>query len=260
LVGTWTLQLYDDIKGTVGTLNEWSITVTGASTLLAEANHGFSTPDAALLTQPDAEQAAIAALAMWAEQTQVVQPPAIDVQVTDLPAGQLGLAWGHTITLDVNGDGAGWHLDVEVPVAGQHDLLTVVTHEIGHLLGYGHSSDSHEVMASILPIGTRRLPVDMSVVRDNLSGFAGEASLLIPQLRLDVTEHDPVVDRILPSDVEGDNDSVNDMWLLPLLPADYVDLPRTSPEAVDVRLFDDITDEETELLDDDLLDLIAGQK
>jgi subtilisin-like proprotein convertase family protein len=28
LVGTWTLQLYDDIKGVVGTLNEWSITVT----------------------------------------------------------------------------------------------------------------------------------------------------------------------------------------------------------------------------------------
>ena len=31
LVGTWNLRMYDDTKGTVGTLNDWSITVTGAS-------------------------------------------------------------------------------------------------------------------------------------------------------------------------------------------------------------------------------------
>jgi hypothetical protein len=40
----------------------------------------------------------------------------------------------------------------------QVDLLTVVSHEIGHLLGYDHCTDAHALMAETLPAGTRRLP------------------------------------------------------------------------------------------------------
>lgn len=62
------------------------------------------------------------------------------------------------------------------------------------------------------------------------------------------------------NDAEGDDAAHNDMWLLRLVPADYVDVPRTCPAAVDVHVIDDIPDEETELLDEDLLDLIAGSQ
>ena len=41
--------------------------------------------------------------------------------------------------------------------------------------------------------------------------------------------------------------------LLPLLvPVEFVELPRTSPEAIDIRILNDVADEETELLDEDL--------
>ncbi len=63
-----------------------------------------------------------------------------------------------------------------------------------------------------------------------------------------------VDDTILSSELNGDFDNV----LLPLVPADYIDRPQSSPAAIDVRLFNDIADEETELLDEDLLDLIAA--
>lgn len=48
-----------------------------------------------------------------------------------------------------------------------------------------------------------------------------------------------------------------DNVLLPLVPADYIDRPQSSPAAIDVRLLNDIADKETELLDEDLLDLLA---
>ncbi len=68
LVGTWTLKLWDEVKGVVGTLNEWSITVTSASPLLSEGAREASANDRTVLTQQDAGRIARAAMAMWDEQ------------------------------------------------------------------------------------------------------------------------------------------------------------------------------------------------
>ena len=82
----------------------------------------------------------------------------VNVSLADLPTGQLGQAWGNTITLDYNANGAGWKVGTNSLGTGRVDLLTVVNHEMGHLLGYGRSTDTFDVMAATLPIGTRRLP------------------------------------------------------------------------------------------------------
>ena len=47
------------------------------------------------------------------------------------------------------------------PASERVDLLTVVMHELGHVLGFEHT-DSHGLMNAELPLGTRRLPSDPS--------------------------------------------------------------------------------------------------
>src|SRR5207302_9808584 len=89
----------------------------------------------------------------------------IDVRIVDLGGTTLGLAAGHTITLDDNAAGWGWFVDKtpwedsEFTTPGnqgeQHrmDLLTVLEHELGHLLGHDH--DEGGVMAETLAAGER---------------------------------------------------------------------------------------------------------
>ncbi len=182
--------------------------------------------------------------------------------VSDLPAGYLGLAWGQSLTLDVNANGAGWFVDstpwdhsefvgLQAAAGQQMDLLTVVSHEIGHLLGAVHSDNGSDLMAATLPVGTRRLPGVGSVV----------GSPLVPEMRLDVTQPDLVDHTIRLRNLSGDSRVDNSLWLLPSMPADYADRPPMSFEALQAAVLKTIADEETELLSDDLLDLIAvGQQ
>ena len=73
-----------------------------------------------------------------------------------------------SIWIDQNAAGWGWFIDrtprndSEFTTSGnqgeQHriDLLTVLTHEFGHLLGYEHEQSG--VMEDTLAAGTRRIP------------------------------------------------------------------------------------------------------
>src|SRR5262249_35897449 len=94
----------------------------------------------------------------------------IDIRIADLGGTTLGLASGHTIWLDDNAAGWGWFVDAtprddsefSTPgnqgEQGRMDLLTVLTHEVGHLLGRGHEEEG--VMAATLSPGTRQMPAD----------------------------------------------------------------------------------------------------
>jgi probable HAF family extracellular repeat protein len=92
----------------------------------------------------------------------------IDIRIADLDDTTLGLASGNTIWLNDNAAGWGWFVDPtpwddsEFTTPGDEgeqnrmDLLTVLTHEIGHLLDYEHENDG--VMQETLTAGTRLTP------------------------------------------------------------------------------------------------------
>jgi hypothetical protein len=103
------------------------------------------------------------------------------IDIVDLPAGYLGLAYANLgrIELDVDASGLGWFTDATSAenkgAAGQVDLLTVLTHEMGHLLGLD-DLDIHEhpgdVMGEFLSAGVRRLQgVGEWTVGDAFSGW-----------------------------------------------------------------------------------------
>jgi hypothetical protein len=103
-------------------------------------------------------------------------------EIVDLPAGVLGAAYGNTVQIDVDAAGQGWFVDAtpwdDVEFAARDessglldatkdtafqrvDLLTVVLHELGHVLGYEHEHGGF-MEETLLP-GTRRLPMEGAV-------------------------------------------------------------------------------------------------
>jgi hypothetical protein len=106
------------------------------------------------------------------------------VEVVDLPGSRLAAVVASTgqILIDINAAGYGWFIDVtpqsdlefqrhaartqrqavgRSPALGRVDLLTVVMHELGHVLGMPElpvAEAPHDLMAGTLPLGTRRLP------------------------------------------------------------------------------------------------------
>lgn len=99
----------------------------------------------------------------------------VQFEVTDLPENRLATATSGVILIDVSAAGHGWFVDhspwdhsefsisnsfeLQVPAnskAAQHiDLLTVILHELGHLLGHQH--ETFGLMHETLPPGIRRL-------------------------------------------------------------------------------------------------------
>jgi hypothetical protein len=85
-----------------------------------------------------------------------------------------------SIWIDNDAAGAGWHVDgSSSPAHGRADLLTVVLHEMGHILGLDHDVHAGALMASSLSAGTRLLP--NSLPRLTAAGSTFAASV-VPSL------------------------------------------------------------------------------
>ena len=100
----------------------------------------------------------------------------VQVEILDLPGTTLGLASSKVIYLDSNGAGHGWFLDLtpdndaefvlpgDQGEQGRVDLLTVLAHEMGHLLGLEDDFQADpfvgNVMAAALPLSVRRIHLE----------------------------------------------------------------------------------------------------
>jgi hypothetical protein len=103
--------------------------------------------------------------------------PDVNVSIADLAGGAVGQTTANTVTLDTDAAGYGWFVDatphnneefirtsnpnewVAKPgsaAEGKMDMLTVLLHEYGHVLGVNHDADGHDLMSESLKPGVRR--------------------------------------------------------------------------------------------------------
>ncbi|MDH5640473.1 MAG: M10 family metallopeptidase domain-containing protein, partial [Nitrospira sp.] len=144
--------------------------------------------------------------ALSAEQLDLLSRATINI--ADLADGYLALTLGTTITLDTDAAGYGWFIDPTpftheefvslsaweleaAPGSGAEnkiDLMTVLMHELGHVMGLGHVSsavDGTRLMAGAIDPGIRRLPSALDLGPEPSSD--PNHSVLSPQSsRLDV--------------------------------------------------------------------------
>jgi hypothetical protein len=148
------------------------------------ATYALAGESTATLTQPELNAIAEVAITLWTEalgsaDARLALLQDVQVGIDDLAGAQLGRAEGATLLLDINGAGHGWFVDLspedssefrarlaEGVVAatpgsaayGRMDLLTVVTHELGHVMGFDHmTAGGLPVMVEELQAGMRYL-------------------------------------------------------------------------------------------------------
>jgi hypothetical protein len=137
----------------------------------------------AFLTQEDVQLLADEAIAQWVAaglpEVQAEWLSQVAFVVTDLPGLQVGAAGGNVVFLDRDAQGYGWFttpasskeeqtgrgergrtpLVRNARILEEIDLLTVIAHELGHVLRLGHDDGSlGGLMQDEIQPGVRRLP------------------------------------------------------------------------------------------------------
>jgi len=155
----------------------------GLSLLAAGGEAPNAGGEVAVLAEAKLESIVAEAISIWADAglsyAALDALAGIEVVVADLPGAQLGLAELDAIYLDFNAAGHGWFIDstpdrdeefiagdsdgslvaVDSDAVDRMDLLTVVTHELGHILGLEDLDAAKDsLMSSLLESGQRHRP------------------------------------------------------------------------------------------------------
>jgi uncharacterized repeat protein (TIGR01451 family) len=139
------------------TSNEVVITVNDGHAMEAASVGGGAATDG--LTMQQLQAAVAQGVAAWraagVDASTLSNLAQVRVHIGDLPGAELGYTAGGDVWIDPTAAGWGWSI-AGTPTAGRMDLVTVVTHELGHVLGFEH--DGAGVMETALTPGVRLLP------------------------------------------------------------------------------------------------------
>ena len=136
---------------------------TGSSNLTSSNESIEASPKSQSLSRWEVRTALHSASAYWRDEgAGLSRLNSLKVQIADLPGTTLGNAEGTPITIDQDAAGHGWFVDhspaddADLP-GNRMDLLTAVTHEVGHVLGHNHNHEDDE-MDEVLDLGERHIP------------------------------------------------------------------------------------------------------
>jgi RHS repeat-associated protein len=178
----WMTYFFD--SSTPGISSGLNVKVVFSGDLLADVPAAQSTTGTANTLTQDALAPVVAeAIARWQatglSTEEVTKLTTANVQIVDLPGTRLGSALPDRIQIDKDAAGYGWFVDptphdddeftqlaagtlaarTNTAADQRADLLTVVMHELGHLLGCADDT-AGDLMNGTLPLGVRRtLPV-----------------------------------------------------------------------------------------------------
>ena len=129
-------------------------------------------------------------VAAGVDPAELAQLRQLQFQIVDLPDAELGMQDGNTVWIDQDAAGHGWYLETTLgsdreffrstaggelqalagsPAYGRMDLLTVVEHEMGHVLGLAENGNPEGIMGETLEAGIRRLPILPSAGQSSVS-------------------------------------------------------------------------------------------